>query len=187
MASVPHRYLKDNDGEDYFPVTHEDAIIWKKPLEDEDLTGVAGKVAKLETLVAEQDKALKLHDATIGDMVGDTGWIDIDVPTTMKNNAIGTGFKCGIREVRAGNSLTPRMFVVRSIRLNVSNITEKSMQIAQLPTGFVTNNQSFMARGQGYRHPLTIECLKDGSVMAFVHPEDQKLTNWVYQEFTWLE
>ena len=61
------------------------------------------------------------------------------------------------------------------------------MQIAQLPTGFITDNQSFMARGYGYRHPITIECLKDGKVMAFVHSDDQSKTNWLYQEFTWLE
>lgn len=195
MAEINHRYLKDSDGEEYFPITHVEAVQGLDQQATETaLTDMNDKVNQMNTLIteanktiAEQKKLIDFLDVAIGDMVGDTGWINIDVPSTMKNNANKSGFKCGIREVRAGNSLMPHSFIVRSIRLNISNITEKSMQIAQLPTGFVTNNQSFMARGQGYSHPLTIECLKDGSVMAFVHPEDQKLTNWVYQEFTWLE
>lgn len=120
-------------------------------------------------------------------MIGDTGWIEYQVPPDIKNKAVSSGFKCAIREVRAGNDLVGKNFVVRSIRLNMSEITEASMQIAQLPTGFITDNQSFIARQNGYRHPITVECLKDGKVMAFVHPEDQGKKKWVYQEFTWLE
>ena len=78
-------------------------------------------------------------------------------------------------------------FIIRSIRLNVSNITGSSMQIAQLPTGFVTDNQSFLARQNGNRSPVTVECLKDGKVMAYIHPNDQSKNNWIYQEYTWLE
>jgi hypothetical protein len=63
----------------------------------------------------------------------------------MKNNANVVVSKWS-REVRVGNTSLPHYFVVRSIRLNVSNITGSSMQIAQLPTGFITDNQSFMAR-----------------------------------------
>src|SRR5699024_3653497 len=137
--------------------------------------------------IAEQKKIIEENTKIIADMVGDTGWVDIDVPTSMKNNGVGTGFQCGIREVRAGSNSIPHQFAVRSIRLNVSGITGSNMQIAQLPTGFVTDNQSFVARGNGYRHPITIECLKDGTVMVFVHPDDQSKTNWLYQEFTWLE
>lgn len=195
MAEVNHRYLKDNDGDTYFPITHIDAVQGiDQDSTDNALTDMNDKIVQMNTLIteankkiAEQKKIIDFFDAAIGDMVGDTGWVDIDIPPTNKNNAVGTGFKSGIREVRAGNSLMPHRFIVRSIRLNVSNITGNSMQIAQLPTGFVTNNQSFMARQSGFRHPITIECLKDGKVMAFVHPDDQSKTNWVYQEFTWLE
>ena len=195
MAEINHRYLKDNDGDTYFPITHIDAVQgWNQESTDNALTDMNDKINQMNTLIteankkiAEQKKIIDFFDAAIGDMVGDTGWVDISIPTNMKNNAVSTGFKSGIREVRAGNSLMPHTFIVRSIRLNVSNITGDSMQIAQLPTGFVTNNQSFMARQSGFRHPITIECLKDGKVMAFVHPDDQSKTNWVYQEFTWLE
>ncbi|MGW7796871.1 hypothetical protein [Staphylococcus xylosus] len=195
MAEINHRYLKDNDNEIYYPVTHIDAVQGiDQESTDNALTDMNDKVNQMNTLIdkanktiEEQQQLLNAFDVALGDMVGDTGWVDISIPTNMKNNAVATGFKSGIREVRAGNSLIPHYFVVRSIRLNVSNITGSSMQIAQLPTGFVTNNQSFMARGNGYRHPVTIECLKDGTVMAFVHPDDQSKTNWVYQEFTWLE
>ncbi|MFK3833081.1 hypothetical protein [Staphylococcus saprophyticus] len=195
MAEINHRYLKDNDNEVYYPVTHIDAVQGiDQESTDNALTDMNDKINQMNTLIdkanktiEEQKKLLEVFDVALGDMVGDTGWVDISIPTNMKNNAVSTGFKSGIREVRVGNSLIPHYFVVRSIRLNVSNITGDSMQIAQLPTGFVTNNQSFMARGNGYRHPVTIECLKDGTVMAFVHPDDQSKTNWVYQEFTWLE
>ncbi|CRV31558.1 hypothetical protein EUA52_12385 [Staphylococcus saprophyticus] len=202
MAEINHRYLKDRDGETYFPITHIDAVQGiDQESTDNALTDINDKINQMNTLltdasktieeqsktIAEQKKLLDIFDVALGDMVGDTGWVDISIPTNMKNNAVGTGFNSGIREVRVGNSLIPHYFVVRSIRLNVSNITGSSMQIAQLPTGFITDNQSFMARQNGYRHPITIECLKDGKVMAFVHPDDQSKSNWVYQEFTWLE
>lgn len=167
---IPHRYLQDNDGSEFFPVTSGQAIE---------------ELDKTASIVAINEKISEIN-TILNDMVGDTGWVDIDVPTAMKNNAVGTGFQCGIREVRAGNNSIPYQFAVRSIRLNVSGITGEATQIAQLPTGFITDNQSFMARGQGHRHPVTIECLNDGKVMAFVHPDDQSTTNWVYQEFTWL-
>ena len=202
MAEINHRYLKDNDGDTYFPITHIDAVQgWNQESTDNALTDMNDKIIQMNTLIdsanktiAEQKKIIEgnkkvidVHDLILGNMVGDTGWVDISIPTNMKNNAVSTGFKSGIREVRAGNTSLPNYFGFRSIRLNVSNITGSSMQIAQLPTGFVTNNQSFMARGNGYRHPVVIECLSDGKVMAFVHPDDQSKTNWVYQEFTWLE
>lgn len=195
MAEINHRYLKDNDNEVYYPVTHIDAVQGiDQESTDNALTDINDKINQMNTLIdkanktiEEQKKLLEVFDVALGDMVGDTGWVDISIPTANKNNAVPTGFKSGIREVRVGNSLIPHYFVVRSIRLNVSNITSSSMQIAQLPTGFITDNQSFMARQNGNRHPVTIECLKDGKVMAYVHPDDQSKTNWVYQEFTWLE
>lgn len=202
MAEINHRYLKDNDGDTFYPITHIDAVQGiDQESTDNALTDMNDKINQMNSMIdnanktiAEQKKIIDRNkeiidyfDVAIGDMVGDTGWVDISVPPTMKNSAQTNGFKCGIREVRVGNSLIPHYFVVRSIRLNVSNITGSSMQIAQLPTGFITDNQSFMARGNGYRHPITIECLKDGKVMAFVHPDDQSKTNWLYQEFTWLE
>ena len=202
MAEINHRYLKDNDGDTFYPVTHIDAVQGiDQESTDNALTDMNDKINQMNTMIdsanktiAEQKKIIDRNkeiidyfDVAIGDMVGDTGWVDISVPPTMKNSAQTNGFKCGIREVRVGNTLIPHYFVVRSIRLNISNITGSNMQIAQLPTGFITDNQSFMARGYGFRHPITIECLKDGKVMAFVHPDDQSKTNWVYQEFTWLE
>lgn len=202
MAEINHRYLKDNDGDTYFPITHIDAVQGiDQSRTDNALTDMNDKINQMNTLITKANetiveqkkiieankKAIELFDIVLGDMVGDTGWVDISIPTENKNNAVSNGFKSGIREVRAGNTSLPHYFVVRSIRLNVSNITGSSMQIAQLPTGFITDNQSFMARQNGFRHPITIECLKDGKVMAFVHPDDQSKTNWVYQEFTWLE
>lgn len=175
------KYPLDENGEPYYAATH---IIGVQGLDkadiDNSLTDLKDKVRELEKLIKDQKKALS-------DMIGDTGWIEYQVPPDIKNKAVSSGFKCAIREVRASNDLIGKRFVVRSIRLNMSEITEASMQIAQLPTGFITDNQSFIARQNGYRHPITVECLKDGKIMAFVHPEDQGKKNWVYQEFTWLE
>lgn len=202
MAEINHRYLKDNDGDTFFPITHIDAIQGiNQENTDNAITDINDKINQMNALLSEASKtiakqsktieeqknSLDILDISLGDMVGDTGWADISVPPTMKNFAQTNGFKCGIREVRTGNSLMPHNFIVRSIRLNVSNITGSSMQIAQLPKGFITNNQSFTARGNGYRRPITIECLNDGTVTAFVHPDDQSKTNWIYQQFTWLE
>ena len=230
MAEINHRYLKDNEGETFFPITHIDAVQgFDQESTDNALTDINDKISQVNTLITdanttisaqqeiidaqqisineqketldaqqtsiteqkklidENKKLLDYFDVAIGDMVGDTGWVDISIPSANKNNANTRGFKSGIREVRAGNNLIPQRFVLRSIRLNVSNITGNTIQIAQLPTGFITDSQSFIARGHGYRHPITIECKKDGSVTAFVHPDDQSKDNWVYQEFTWLE
>lgn len=230
MAEINHRYLKDNEGETYFPITHIDAVQgFDTTNTDNALTDINDRINRINTvidnanntisaqqeiidaqqtsineqkktlesqqtsiteqkkLIDENKKLLNYFDVAIGDMVGDTGWVDISIPSANKNNANTSGFKSGIREVRAGNNLIPHSFILRSIRLNISNIVGTDIQIAQLPTGFIANNQSFIARGHGHRHPITIECKKDGSVTAFVHPDDQSKDNWVYQEFTWLE
>lgn len=203
---IPHRYLQDNDGETYYPRTDMEAVTGLS--KDSTIVDIHNKIDELNSTVdkvnnavdkvnndietanktiADVDKAVGNSYYLLQQLVYDTGWQDIDVPKSMKNNANSSGFECGIREVSVGYDITPHWFIVRSIRLNVSNITGSSMQIAQLPADFVTDNQSFMARNNGYRHPITIECLNNGKVMAFVHPDDQSKTNWVYQEFTWLE
>ena len=195
MTEINHRYLTDKNGEIYFPKVHVEALLGVGDTDSENpFIEINNKISNLEQIIEDQQKVIEenkktaeLHDKSLSDMVGDTGWIEYQVPPDMKNKAVSSGFKCAIREVRAGNDLIGKYFVVRSIRMNVSEITGASMQIAQLPTGFVTDNQSFIARQNGYRHPITIECLKNGKVMAFVHPDDQSKTNWVYQEFTWLE
>lgn len=195
MAEINHRYLKDNDGDTFYPITHIDAVQGiDQESTDNALTDMNDKINQMNTLIteanktiAEQKNIIESFDATLNNMIGDTGWVGISVPPDNKDTAQPTGFKCGVREVRAGNTSVGEHFVVRSIRLNVGNITGSSMQIAQLPTGFVTDNQSFIARGDGYKHPIAIECLSDGKVTAYVHPDDQDKTNWVYQEFTWLE
>ncbi|WP_017722737.1 hypothetical protein [Staphylococcus xylosus] len=195
MTEINHRYLTDKNGEIYFPKVHVEALLGIEDTDSENpFIEINNKISNLEQIIEDQQKVIEknkktaeLHDKTLSDLIGDTGWIEYQVPPDMKNKAVNSGFKCAIREVRAGNDLIDKHFVVRSIRLNVSEITGASMQIAQLPTGFVTDNQSFIARQNGYRHPITIECLKNGKVMAYVHPDDQNKTNWVYQEFTWLE
>jgi len=141
MAEINHRYLKDNDGDTFYPITHIDAVQGlDQEGTDNALTDIDVKINQMNTLIdnanktiaeqkkviEENDKAIKTLDLAMKDTVGDTGWVDISVPPNMKNNAQTNGFKCGIREVRVGNTLIPHYFVVRSIRLNVSNITGSS-------------------------------------------------------------
>ncbi|OHS43420.1 hypothetical protein [Staphylococcus sp. HMSC65H10] len=184
---ISHRYLKDKEGEFYFPVTHIDAIQGIPTEEGDPFKNIDSKIKKINDSIDKNDATIYAQRKILDNLVGDTGWVDVSIPDDMKNNAVKNGFKSGIREVRVGNNLTSHLFVVRSIRLNVSNITGSNMQIAQLPIGFITDNQSFLGRQNGYRNPITIECTKDGKVTAFVHPDEQNKTNWVYQEFTWLE
>ncbi|MCY1602918.1 hypothetical protein [Staphylococcus pettenkoferi] len=185
---ISHRYLKDRNGDTYFPVTHIDAIEGLEVEgENNPFINIAEKVEQLNKMIEKQKTSLELLDTAMKDMVGDSGWVDISIPPNMKNNAVGTGFKSSIREVSVGNRSMPHYFIIRSIRLNISEITGSSMQIAQLPTGFITSNQSFLARQHGNRSPVTVECLKDGKVMAYIHPDDQSKNNWIYQEYTWLE
>lgn len=118
------KYPLDENGEPYYAATHISGVqgIDKDSI-DTDLTELDHKIAELKNLIQEQDKALKLLNKRLSDVIGDTGWIEYQVPPDMKNKAVSSGFKCAIREVRAGNDLIGKHFVVRSIRLNVSEIT----------------------------------------------------------------
>lgn len=178
MAEINHRYLKDNEGETYFPVTHVDAV-----------QGIdVGEInSEFDLKIAEQSARIDNNTISITNLndmlenlIKDTGWVDIEIPEENKNNSLSGGFDSGVRKIDINNSIS-----IRSIRLNVSKINGSSMVIAKIPTGFVDKNQSFPARGHGYRHPVTIE-IKNDTVTAFVHPDDEALVNWVYQEFTWL-
>src|SRR5699024_3687937 len=115
MTEIEHRYLKDNNDNIFYPITHIDAV---QGLDNSEtvtaLTDMNDKINQMNTMIdsanktiAEQKKIIDRNkeiidyfDVAIGDMVGDTGWVDISVPPTMKNSAEKNGFKCGIREVR---------------------------------------------------------------------------------------
>ena len=191
MAEINHRYLKDNDGDTYFPITHIDAVQGiDQSSTDNALTDMNDKIAQMNTLIteannkiAEQKKIIDFFDAVIGDMVGDTGWIDYQVSTANTKNYISTAPPCAIREVRVGNNLNGKMFVVRSIRLNIGKINHDQV-IAQLPRGFTNETVSFVLRSSGSKTPIELSIEKDATVKAYLNGSDSGL--WACGEYTWL-
>ena len=198
---VNHRYLKDKDGDTYFPITHINAVEGMDTESSENpFTDINDKINQMNTLItqanetiAEQQKiikdnanAIKIFDLAMGDMVGDTGWIDYQVPPSMKNEAVKSGFPCSIREVRVGNSLTNKYYLIKSIRFNITGIKD-GQQIAQLPTGFVTNIQTVDVVGSARKAPVNLKLRETGAVEAFLKEYDTSKESWIYGQYTWLE
>lgn len=198
MAEINHRYLKDNDGDTFYPVTHIDAVQGiDQESTDNALTDMNDKINQMNTLIDNANKtieeqrktiekqktSLEVLDTALGDMVGDTGWIDYQVHQNNTKNYISTGSPCAIREVRIGNSLMPHLFVFRSIRVNIGKIKHNTV-VAQLPQGFTKDTVSFVIRSSGGKTPIEFSIEKDNSVKAFLYGNDSDL--WAYGEYTWL-
>lgn len=198
MAEINHRYLKDNDGDTFYPVTHIDAVQGiDQESTDNALTDMNDKINQMNTMIdsanktiAEQKKVIDRNkeiidyfDVALGDMVGDTGWIDYQVHPNNTKNYISTGSPCAIREVRVGNTLIPHYFTIRSIRINIGKINHNQV-IAQLPQGFTKDTVSFVLRSTGSKTPIEFSIEKDNSVKAFLYGNDSDL--WAYGEYTWL-
>ncbi|WP_210123497.1 hypothetical protein [Staphylococcus sp. GDX8P106P-2] len=198
MTEINHRYLKDNDGDTFYPVTHIDAVQGiDQESTDNALTDMNDKINQMNTLIDNANKtieeqrktiekqktSLEVLDTALGDMVGDTGWIDYQVHPNNTKNYISTGSPCAIREVRIGNSLMPHLFVFRSIRVNIGKIKHNTV-VAQLPQGFTKDTVSFVIRSSGGKTPIEFSIEKDNSVKAFLYGNDSDL--WAYGEYTWL-
>lgn len=201
MAEINHRYLKDNDGDTYFPITHIDAVQGiDQESTDNALTDMNDKINQMNTLITEANKtieeqqktiknnssAINLFDLAMGDMVGDTGWNDYQVPPLMKNEAVKSGFPCSIREVRVGSRMNGSQFVIKSIRFNITSIKD-GQQIAQLPTGFITNIQTIDIVGSSRKAPVSLKLRDSGVVEAFLKEYDTSKESWIYGQYTWLE
>lgn len=198
---VNHRYLKDKNGETYFPITHINAVEGMETEGSENpFTDINDKINQMNTLItqanetiAEQQKiikdnanAIKIFDLAMGDMVGDTGWIDYQVPPQMKNKAVKSGFPCSIKEVRVGSKMNESRFIIRSIRFNITGIKD-GQQIAQLPTGFITNIQTIDIVGSARKAPVSLKLRDSGVVEAFLKEYDTSEESWIYGQYTWLE
>lgn len=195
---VNHRYLKDKDGDTYFPITHINAVEGMDTEGSENpFTDINDKINQMNTLItqanetiAEQQKiikdnanAIKIFDLAMGDMVGDTGWIDYQVHPNNVKNYLRSAPPCAIREVRVGNDLAGKWFVFRSIRVNIGKINHGQV-IAQLPQGFTKDTVSFVLRSTGGKTPVELSIEKDNSVKAYLNGSDSNL--WAAGEFTWL-
>lgn len=192
------KYPLDENGEPYFAATHIKGI---QGLDTEDtenpFTDINDRISQMNTLIeqanemiAEQQKiikdnanAIKIFDLAMGDMVGDTGWIDYQVHPNNVKNYLSSAPPCAIREVRVGNDLAGKWFVFRSIRVNIGKINHAQV-IAQLPQGFTKDTVSFVLRSTGGKTPVELSIEKDNSVKAYLNGSESNL--WAAGEFTWL-
>ena len=161
MAEINHRYLKDNDGDTFYPITHMDAVQGNENMEK-----------SIEDLMNFKET-----------VIGDTGWVDFEfIPEVDKNTRFGDdGFKCGLKEVRFGD------IRIKSIRLNIGKVPHDK-QIAYIPKGFITKNQYFNTATNGNVKPIRIAMETDGALKTYVNSDDRSRSDlWVYQQFTWLE
>lgn len=163
--------FRNEDGDYVYAKTHLDAIDGM-----EEYTEGLTQVAQL-----------------LGDYIFDTGWKEYDTHIdVVKNNLYaGDGFHCGIREI----ILNPSVFGngnqtrLKMIRVNLRDFVN-GQQIAQLPTGFMSNTQVFYSRSGSGKQPIMVELLGDGKVNIYIDKADQSGTsfsNWIYAQFTWIE
>lgn len=195
------KYPLDENGEPYFAATHIKGIQGLDTESSENpFTDINDKINQMNTLItqanetiAEQQNtiknnssALKIFALAMGEMVGDTGWVDYQVPSSMKNEAVKSGFSCSIREVGVGSRLSEKRFVIKSIRFNIAGIKD-GQQIAQLPTGFITKIQTVDIVGSARKAPVSIKLRDTGVVEAFLKEYETSKESWIYGQHTWLE
>ena len=171
LSGMEIKQFQDEDGYPFYAKTHMDGIDGM-----EEYTEGLTQVAQI-----------------LGDFIFDTGWKDYDTHIdVVKNNLYaGDGFHCGIREI----ILNPSVFGngnqtrLKMIRVNLRDFVN-GQQIAQLPTGFMSNTQVFYSRSGSGKQPIMVELLGDGKVNIYIDKADQSgksSSNWIYAQFTWIE
>lgn len=189
MAEINHRYLKDNDDEIYYPITHVDAV---QGLEnDSTISDINNKVAEINETLTKANTTIqtmqKQMDGMANDVIslaGDTGWIDYTVANSSKNTGISNGYNCMIREVSVGFS-GAKNFRIRTIRVNIGNIPHNT-QVAQLPNGFIDETVRFIPSVSSGHTPPTIAVTPAGVMTVYFPTEDRDGKQWVYGQHTWL-
>ena len=189
MAEINHRYLKDNDGDTFFPITHIDAV---QGLEnDSTITDINNKVVEInETLtkanatISAMQKQLDGVGKDVVNLTGDTGWVDYAVGNADKNGGIKNGFNCMIREVSVGFA-GAKNFRFRTIRVNIGNVPH-NVQVGQLPNGFIDETVRFIPSVSSGHVPPTVSVDTQGAMHVFFPSEDRDGKQWVYGQHTWL-
>lgn len=189
MAEINHRYLKDNDGDTFFPITHIDAV---QGLEnDSTITDINNKVVEInETLtkanatISAMQKQLDGVGKDVVNLTGDTGWVDYAVGNADKNGGIVNGFNCMIREVSVGFA-GANTFRFRTIRVNIGNVPHNE-QVGQLPNGFIDETVRFIPSVSSGHIPPTVSVDTKGAMHVFFPSEDRDGKQWVYGQHTWL-
>lgn len=173
------KYPLDEYGEPYYAGSHINAIQGMGEYKEE----VDRKISSVQGSGDTNNTALKALEKRMNELIGDTGWIDFEVaPLYKKNQGVSGGFTCGIREIRVGT------IVIKSIRLNLGKVNNNE-QVAQLPIGFITKTQTFIARSNSNDNGVQFSVRNDGGVYAYINKADQSLSGnkWVYYEHTWLD
>lgn len=163
--------FRNSDGEYVYTKTHLDAIDGM-----EEYTEGLTQVAQI-----------------LGDFIFDTGWKEYDTHIdVVKNNLYSSdGFNCGIREVILNPSIfgNGNQIRLKMIRVNLRDFVD-GQQIAQLPTGFMSNTQVFYSRSGSGKQPIMVEIRSNGKLNVYIDKADQSGTsfsNWIYAQFTWVE
>lgn len=186
---IPHRYLKDNDGAEYFPVTSGEAITeLDKAASIIDINNKVAEInetlSKANTTIDIMQKQLDGVGKDVVNLTGDTGWVDYAVGNADKNNGIKNGFNCMIREVSVGFA-GAKNFRFRTIRVNIGNVPH-NVQVGQLPNGFIDETVRFIPFVSSGHVPPTVSVDTKGAMHVFFPSEDRDGKQWVYGQHTWL-
>lgn len=195
---INHRYLKDEEGDFYFPVTHIDAVIGGGTENIIDsITAINSKIDEINKTLESANTTIKSLQDTIKTqqtdiqtlntglfaMVDDSGWQDYPVGNATKDNGFN-GFKCKIREVVVGLS-KDKFMRLRTIRVNMSNVPHNT-QIAQLPAGFIDETVRFaLTSNSGIPAPY-VSVDTSGVMRAWFDTDHRDGKQNIYGQHTWL-
>ena len=195
---INHRYVKDADGDLYFPVTHVDAVLvidvdgTNTSISDinDKIAEVNNTLSKANETIAAQQKVIEQQTKDIQTlntglfaMVDDSGWQDYQVANATKDGGF-SGFSCQIREVVIGLS-KDKFARIRTVRVNLGNCPH-NIQVAQLPTGFIDDTIRFIgSSNSGIPAPI-ISVNKSGQMLIFFDSNYRDGKQNVYGQHTWL-
>lgn len=115
----------------------------------------------------------------------DTGWITYQLingalSNTAYKNTDENGFDCAYRTITNGSIIT------KKLRINGSNLTPGQV-IAQLPTNFAKNTQSFSVKTPDVTNNACVVIKPNGEVIFYVSNNDNTWneTGYAYAELTW--
>lgn len=115
----------------------------------------------------------------------DTGWITYQLingalSNTAYKNTDENGFDCAYRTITNGSIVT------KKLRINGSNLTPGQV-IAQLPTNFAKNTQSFPVKTPNVINNAQVVIKPNGEVIFYVSNNDNAWneTGYAYAELTW--
>lgn len=198
MAEINHRYLKDNDNEMFFPITHINAVEgFDSEATNQSFTDINDKIAeinatldKANATILEQQKIIDQQKADIQTlntglfaMVDDSGWKDYPVANATKNGGF-SGFSCQIREVVVGLN-KDKFMRLRTLRVNLGNVPH-NVQVAQIPSGFIDKTIRFIASSSSGVPAPIVAIGTDGAMKVFFDSSYRDGAQNVYGQHTWL-